>query len=112
LLAAQDEEKEERGKRAAEPRHTARAHPVEPSEPAYVEAGSHQQLAEHERVLRLFDDLVVRVAKLRLRHVERGRELEQPDLERALELEPELHLRRDQMQAEPGARRLRQRAIP
>jgi hypothetical protein len=112
LLAAEHEEEEQLRERPTHPRDPSRSEPVEPAETGHVETDAHEQLVEHERVLRFLDDLVIRVAKLRRVVGERRGEAEQALLQHALELEAELQLRRDQMEAEARARRLRQAAIP
>ena len=93
LLATEDEQEEELRERPAEPRHPARAEPIEPAEPGHVEPDALDQLVEHERVLRLLDDLVVDVAELgRAVRAASTANFEEPLLQHALELDAELHL--------------------
>ena len=73
-----------------------------PRQPGNLEAGAVDELLEHQRVLRLLDDLVIRVAKLRAVIGQQERVLEEPALEDALELQPCLHVRGDAVQ--PDAR--------
>ena len=76
------------GKRRAEAdHHLASAEALPPGETGDVEAGAVDELLEHQRVLRLLDDLVVGVAKLGRAVRQPQRELEQPALEHALELQ-------------------------
>ena len=112
VLAAQHEDEEERGEAPRGGDHPPRPEAVPEAEPGHVEARPVHELLEHERVLPLLDDLVVDVAELGRAVGQRPGELEEAALEDVLELRPDLHLGRDQVEPEAGARRLRLRAIP
>src|SRR5262249_2509507 len=66
----------------------------------------------HQRVLRLFDDLVVGVAELGRAVREAEGELEQPLLEHALELEADLHEGGHHVESDAGANSRHLAAVP
>src|SRR5262249_30239122 len=106
------EDEEQLRKRAAEPHHLAGTEALPPGKSGNVEAGPVDELLEHQRVLRLLDDLVVGVAELGRSVRQPQRELEQPALEHALELETDLGEGGDHVKPDAGAHRLRLVAIP
>ena len=90
------------GNRRADARSTRRA----PSLMSHVRPGTSRpaavdELLEHQRVLRLLDDLVVHVAELGAAVGQAVRVLEQAALQHALELQAGLHVRGDAVQADP-----------
>src|SRR4051794_25019832 len=86
VLATEDEDEEQRGEEAGEKQNAAGEEADEWRHAAYVGPGARYELVEHQRVLRLLDGLVVRVAELRGVIGELGGELEQTALEQVLEL--------------------------
>jgi hypothetical protein len=111
-LAGEHVQEEHLGERAPQARHAPRAERLQAAEAAHVETAPVDELLEHQRVLRLLDHLVVRVAELG-RAVRPGRrELEEPAAQHRLELDARLHHSHQMVEAEPGARRRRERAVP
>src|SRR5262249_61656957 len=103
ILAAEDEDEEQLRIGAAEMDHATRRQALPPYQAGDVEAGPVDELLEHQRVLRLLDDLVVGVAELGGAVRQTEGELEQASLERALELQTDLHERGHHVEADAGA---------
>src|SRR5438445_344171 len=75
---------------------------VEPAQTGGVETAAVDELLEHQRVLGLFDDLVVGVAEFGRVVGQAGGIQEQAALEDGFELQPDLHLRCHEVEAQPG----------
>src|SRR5579872_5150722 len=84
----------------------------EPAQSWNVEAGPIDEFLEHQRVLRLFDGLVIAIAKLRRTSRQPAREIQQAALEHVLEDHPNLHEVGQHMKTDSGSNPGGLRAVP
>src|SRR5262249_32964902 len=103
VFPAQDEDEEQLRKGAPEGDHQPGAHPLPPHQAVDVVAAAIDELLEHQRVLRLLDDLVIGVRDLGGAVGQAQGELEQAPLQHSLELEPDLHEGGHHVEADRGA---------
>ena len=83
-----------------------------PTQPRDVHTGPIDELLEHQRVLRLLDDLVVHVPELRRTVRQPERVQEQTALQHVLELAPDLHGAGEAVQTELRAHRRGLLSVP